>query len=359
MSRDGSRILFVSDAALVPSDQNGLTDVYLRDRATQTTTLVSATPAGASGQGMTNVGSISPNGRWAAFASEAQGIAPELSTYLLDQLQPTWRLYLRDLQSGTTQLVSSCLAGAACLPVTPDPLDLNAFVSDDGDVAFTARPEVDEGAGRAAVWDRSEGTASSLVPLASGHTYPWGISADGDRVVFESSDPSLAPGAAGWTIYVFERSSGEVLAVPDAGDELSAVLSADGSTVAFNRFPTDPANLDATVHTVDLATGQEREVRAPDGAPIDGSAFVMGVSATGRFVTFVSYATNLVPDDFNGRGDVFLADTWLGRVQRVSVAADGSELPELSSWGAVSEDGLAVAFHTLADGGVNVYLRRR
>ena len=371
MSSDGMRILFSSDAALVPSDGNGVSDIYLRDRASATTTLVSATPAGATGEGYTNIGAISPNGRWATFASEAQGIAPELSTFALDQFAAAPRVYLRDLHAGTTQLVKSCVAGEACIPATPDPLNLNTFVSDDGDVLYTEKDPVDQEAGRAAVWDRGTGRTQIVAPLAAGHTYPWGISADGDRLIFESSDESLAPGANGWTIYVYDRAAAELTAVPDGGeqwpDELVGFLSADGSTVAFNRFPSELGTVNATVHAVDLATGEEREVLAHDGAPLDATSFLMGVSATGRFITFASYATNAVLGDTNSRGDLFLADTLFGTVERVSVARDGSELPEFSNGGPVSADGQSVLFQTIAENvvpksfpdGVNVYLRRR
>lgn len=85
------------------------------------------------------------------------------------------------------------------------------------------------------------------------------------------------------------------------------------------------------------------------------------ISADGRFVTFVSSATNLVTRDANGVDDVFLRDLALSRTHRNSIAADGAELRQPSGGGAVSDDGQRVAFdtHDPELGETRVFLRDR
>ena len=51
----------------------------------------------------------------------------------------------------------------------------------------------------------------------------------------------------------------------------------------------------------------------------------MTISSDGRFVTYVSFATNLVTGDTNNVPDVFLFDRQTHTTERISVASDGTE----------------------------------
>src|SRR5207302_2591866 len=94
----------------------------------------------------------------------------------------------------------------------------------------------------------------------------------------------------------------------------------------------------------------ERVSVASDGAQGNGSsgllsfAFPPALSADGRFVAFVSFATNLVAGDTNGATDVFVHDRQTGITERVSVASDGTEGNSWSVSPAISADGRIVAF---------------
>lgn len=59
------------------------------------------------------------------------------------------------------------------------------------------------------------------------------------------------------------------------------------------------------------------------GHQADGNSYMASVSADGRLVAFVSYATNLVPDDTNAAADVFVHDMLTGATERVSVSTSG------------------------------------
>ncbi|MDZ4064274.1 MAG: cell wall-binding repeat-containing protein, partial [Coriobacteriia bacterium] len=82
-------------------------------------------------------------------------------------------------------------------------------------------------------------------------------------------------------------------------------------------------------------------------------------------MAFQSGSTNLVPDDTNDCGDVFVHDRETGETTRVSVSSEGTEGDECATHPAISGDGKHVAFgsaatniHADADSGnKNVYMR--
>ena len=140
---------------------------------------------------------------------------------------------------------------------------------------------------------------------------------------------------------------------------MGSALSADGRFVAFDSAATDlvagDTNRVSDVFVHDRQTGTtERVSVASDGAQGNGSsgllsfAFPPALSADGRFVAFVSFATNLVAGDTNGATDVFVHDRQTGTTERVSVASDGTQGNAASAGAALSADGRFVAFHSTA-----------
>jgi hypothetical protein len=75
---------------------------------------------------------------------------------------------------------------------------------------------------------------------------------------------------------------------------------------------------------------------------------VLDVSSDGRYVVFESRATNLVANDTNNSGDVFLRDRLLGTTERVSITWDGSQGNNNSFSGSISDDGRYVTFGSYA-----------
>jgi Tol biopolymer transport system component len=73
------------------------------------------------------------------------------------------------------------------------------------------------------------------------------------------------------------------------------------------------------------------------------------ITADGRYVVFSSNADNLVPDDTNGTEDVFVKDTWTGEIQRVSVSATGDQANGASTAESISDDGRYVTFSSFAN----------
>ena len=92
-----------------------------------------------------------------------------------------------------------------------------------------------------------------------------------------------------------------------------------------------------------------------DGHPGDTDSLSPSISADGRYVAFVSSATNLVDGDTNGVSDVFVRDTCTGApsgctpwTQRVSVASDGTQANDASQAASISATGRYITFSSLA-----------
>jgi len=84
-----------------------------------------------------------------------------------------------------------------------------------------------------------------------------------------------------------------------------------------------------------------------NGAQANGGSYRDRISADGRYVAFVSDATNLIPDDTNNAEDVFVKDRQTGATTRVSVASQtGAQANNGSGTPAISGDGRFVAFYS-------------
>ncbi len=129
--------------------------------------------------------------------------------------------------------------------------------------------------------------------------------------------------------------SNELVSVDGAGNQAngtstSAAISEDGRLVAFvsaasNLIPGD-TNGQGDVFIHDRHTGATERVSVDSaGNEADGSSEAPAVSADGRFVAFVSVASNLVVRDTNGQGDIFVHDRQTGATERVSVNGAGSQ----------------------------------
>lgn len=188
------------------------------------------------------------------------------------------------------------------------------------------------------------------------------VSADGRFVAFASAAGNLAPGDGNGErdIFVHDRSTGTTdrVSVDSAGNQANAssaspAISADGRFVAFvsaasNLVPGDSNGYD-DVFIHDRETGAtERVSVGRAGSQANDHSSLPAISANGRFVAFVSAAGNLVPGDTNSERDVFVHDRQTGITERVSVDSAGNQANVGSTSAAMSADGRFVAFASLA-----------
>jgi Tol biopolymer transport system component len=183
------------------------------------------------------------------------------------------------------------------------------------------------------------------------------ISTDGRYVAFVSFANNLAPGAsASSNVFLRDRqtSTTTVVNVALTGTTnnltVEAAVSADGRYVAFVSYATnvvagDTNNWpDVFVRDMQAAT-TERVSLASDDAQANDSSDDISISGDGRWVVFSSNATNLVPGDTNGSIDVFVRDRLAGTTRRVSTTAQGAQVG-FGLGGDVSADGRYVVFQT-------------
>jgi Tol biopolymer transport system component len=266
ISSDGRFVAFTSPASdLVAGDANGVEDVFVRDRRMGTTELVSIDSASVQGNGASFFASISADGRYVAFQSIADNLVPGDTNHATD-------IFVRDRQTHSTERVSIDSIGR-------QGNDISEFAS---------------------------------------------ISADGRYVAFASLATNLVPGNAGThqQIYVHDRRSGATTRVSEsplglaADDDCGAVclsMSADGRYVAYNSLADNLVQGD-TNHTWDvfirdrLRDVTERVSLSSGGAQGNNQSFGPALSIDGRYVAFISDASNLVVGDTNGNQDTFVRD---------------------------------------------------
>jgi Tol biopolymer transport system component len=303
LSADGSVVAFESAASnLVLGDTNGAPDIFVYDRASGRTTRVSVDSSGAQANDGSYTPSISADGRFVAFASDASALVPGDHNRRED-------VFVHDRRTGRTILVSAASDG---------------------------RP-------------------------GNGNSYSPAISADGRYVAFASEATNLvrADTNGSTDIFVHDLQTGRTARVSVAsdgaqanGDAFTPSISGDGRFVAFatdagNLVPGD-ANGASDVFVHDAATGRTVLVSAPrGGGPSDRGSFSPALSADGRFVAFVTDGV-LVADDTNNTEDVYVAALSSGALRRASVASDGTGGNGPSLAPSLDGDGSAVAFESLA-----------
>ncbi|MFK8113000.1 MAG: S8 family serine peptidase, partial [Rubripirellula sp.] len=233
ISSDGRYVTFESAASdLVANDNNGTSDIFIHDRVSNTTELVSVRSDGGQGNGDSSSPSVSADGRYIAFASFARN--------LVDQSYFVTAIFIRDRLEGTTELVSQFGSNS------------NPVISQDGRfVTF-------HGFGRVYVYDRVQGTSefasvNDSGALGNGQSSSPSISADGRFVAFSSSASDLVAGDSNGQGDVFIRDllDDTTVRVSVSSDSLQGnddssapSISPDGRFVAFQSFASNLTELD-------------------------------------------------------------------------------------------------------------------
>lgn len=305
-----------------------------------------------------NRGSISDDGRWVAYYTTATNIVTGDTNAESD-------VFLRDVVASTQTRVSLTQSGGQAnqrstvpaLSATGKfiafqssasnlvPGDTNAasdiFVRDMGFGGTVVRASVTQSGGQVG--------GASLAPA---------ISSDGRFVAFLSSASNVVTGDTNGTSDIFVRDlvagTTERMSVSSAGQAANGssskpAISGDGRYVAFlsaaSNLVGDDTNGVQDVFVRDRVSRTTERVSVPTaGGQANDSSFGMDISGDGRFVTFDTNATNLVSGDANGATDVFVRDRVDGTTTRASVSTDGAEGNGASREPVISTDGRAIAF---------------
>ena len=414
MTANGRFVLFESNASgWSPADGNDSTDLYLFERETGEVKLVTLNldntaaateilPTSALGA---LEGSVSGDGRYVAFVSAATNLVAGGQT----NRQP--QVYLRDMELGTnywlsrtvgsqpSRFVSSPLVssnGAFVLFLSED-LDVNSTTSRD---VFLYRFNIDSGerqrfndaTGRALLVEDFNLSANGqylayttsnqvylhdfatgehrLVSAAEDGTPGDGFSTepqlsdDGRYVVFTSDATNLSSGAetASFQAYRFDRQTGEVVLLSRAfaggvadSDVHFPVVSGDGALAGFMSFASNLVpNDNVSVNDVFVVptSGAEPVALASVAHPASFSSSAAGwssldahaLSIDGKRLIFASLADDLVPNDTNEYRDIFLHDLQSGVTRPVNIGTNGAIIPGASTVIGASFDAGVIAF---------------
>jgi hypothetical protein len=244
VSANGRFVVFTSYSTnLIAGGTNGQVQVYLRDRTTQTTEIVSVSTSGAQGNGLSQHAVVSDDGRFVAFESSATNLVAGDSSGFID-------IFLRDRQLGVTTRVSLDSNGVEANQQSTDP----AMSGDGRFIAFQSRasnlvPADTNGVEDVFVRDTLAGVTrrvslSSSAEQANAACTGASISGEGRFVTFDSAATNLAPGVRSGHHDVFlrdrESSRTELISVGADGQDLDyggywgAKISAGGRFVVFN-----------------------------------------------------------------------------------------------------------------------------
>jgi uncharacterized repeat protein (TIGR01451 family) len=309
-SDDGTKVAFESGASdLVANDTNGNKDLFVRDLVAGTTILLSSNAAGTdSTNGLSRIPRFSPDGTKVLFSSTGTDIVANDTDAVED-------LYLRDLVTGTTTLVS-----------------VNAAGTNGG----------------------------------NGATLGASFNADATKVVFESLADDLGPTDTNGLpdIYVRDLVTGTTSLVSanaagtDGGNRQAdgAAFSGGGDTVVFASWASDlgPRDTNRTrdMYERNLTSGTTRLLSTNARGTNSGNARTDGAvySPDGSKLLLMSDAGDLGPRDTNGVADVFVRDLATGRTTLVSADATGTDSARLGAFsGRWLGRGDAVVMMTVAD----------
>ena len=308
LSDNARYALFVSTASnLVASDVGGFYDLFVRDRQTNTTTLISKSTAGVQGNGDAGCGEISADGRYVAFHTGASNLATDTNG-------STGDVFVRDTVNNTTTLISKSTGGV-------------------------------------------QGNGGSAFP---------DISADGTTVVYESTATNLvaADTNAAQDIFVYVIATGVTgrVSVQNNGSQVTGMsemgrLSGDGSIATFISYATDvvPGKTSTRGDIIMRDTVNSTTTRVSVSSAFgesNASSYYHDISDDGNTIVFESYATNLTTPNTGGNSDIFVRDVSTGDTSQVNVATNGTPSDAFSFHARVSNDGLRIAY--LSDSSVLV-----
>lgn len=312
IAAQGRFVVFTTEATnLVEGDTNGVSDVLLYDReGNGVLERVSLGEAGVQGNGPSESAHVSADGRFVVFESMASNLVPGDTNGMAD-------VFVRDRQSGTTERVSVASSGAQALGC-PDLGNVMPDISADG---------------RFVAWDSD---CSSLVAEDTNGSF----------------DAYVRDRANNTTVRVSVKADGGQ-ATGSTGVGMMAVLSSDGRYVAFLSGASDlvahdtNGQLDVYLRDLQAGTTELVSLASDGGQAIDGPAFdSLAVSTDGRFVSFLTRATNLFPDDTNDADDYVLRDRTAQTTEPLTLSATGSLATTRAGRAAMSSDARFFAFQS-------------
>ena len=360
LSANGRFVVFASTSRnLVVSDSNGFSsDVFVHDRLTHQTTLVSVDSAGIQGNSDSSWPDISADGRFVAFISSATNLVAGDTNGEPD-------VFVHDRLTHKTTRVSVSSNGMQGNLFSDSP-----SISADGRwISFRSWNLVSGDTGGfpdAFVHDRLTHKTERVRVDSAGRrgnnvSYNSDISADGRFVAFGSFASNLVAGDTNgaWEIFVHDRLTHKTERIGISSNGMQGNdhsfypnLSANGRWVVFGSSASNlvagdtNSTSDVFVH---YRLTHKTERISVDSGGVQGdsySGYTYSQSADGRFIAFDSGSSNLVAGDTNNTEDVFVHDRLTHKTTRVSLNSQGVQGKGISLNPNLSANGRLVVFES-------------
>ena len=354
ISEDGRHVAFQTQAALLPADTNGMDDVYVVDRQTGSVTCASTTLNGVYGNGTSAAPHISTDGRWVAFSSTSTNLqqldsnGAMLDVFLKD-LQTGTLTRVSD-----AHLSPSSASGHSDFPSVSDDGRFVAFHSEAVDLIANDTNNANDIFVRDMQTGLTERISEGVWGQSNGGSFFPVISGDGTHVAFQSDASNLILFDNNGALDVFVKPdklnpllvSRTPLGAPGNGNSGNASISTTGSHVAFD---TDATNIDVAdingatdVYVFEVAT-LEMELASLAQWQAQGASGAQEsqLARDGRSIAFAS-ASSLAPNSSPGYTNIFVRDleadmTWTASAPSgaATSATGDSDHPVLAQGGAV------------------------
>jgi uncharacterized repeat protein (TIGR01451 family) len=342
LSDDAAIVTFESFVSNWGPDQYDVNfvDIFIHDRTANTTIKISNGPGGEVASQRSFDPIVSADGRFVAFTSYAGNLVPN-DTNRHDYVDDGLDVFLYDRVTGSLQRVSLDWKG--------EQIDANSV----GRITGDARYVVFSSNGRNIIKNESNNNSISAVYVRDlqtgaieritqgpGGAFPNGgvggaePSHDGRYIVYLSDATNIVPDNNGQRdVMLYDSQTGQttLISKPVGGGESNGVssparITPDGRYIAFRSFATNlvpgDTNGKSDIFVYDTLTGEMEIVSvSSSGALGNGDSKDPAICGSGRFVSFTSDATNLVPIPHNGERQVYIHD----RVTHTTFLATGTD----------------------------------
>ncbi len=365
VSGDGRFVAFESSSPNLPGGSSTISEIYVRNMNSGRTRLVSTTNAGQPAAGDVMSSAISANGRFVVFHGYGDGLPGADGTH-----QQVWIHDRKTGKTsvvskandghpgdGSSSYASVSAGGRFVVFLS----NAAALPGGDGTDAFTYIR--DRKRGKTILVSRANGGA----PIP-GDVFGESISANGRRAIFESDDTDLPPHDGREHIYLRDLAGGRTKLVDRTSKGAPAndasyypSISGDGRWVGFDS---DATNLPAgdgshrQAYVKNVGTGRlVLASRNSRGRPQNVDAYYPHPSGNGHRVVFVSDGMNLLGLHDGSTVEVYVRDLRRGKTRLLSMAGNGDPADDSSDYPTITRDGRFAAFDSLADnlGGNDAY----
>ena len=257
--------------------------------------------------------SISADGRYVAFSSEASDLSSEESGDFSNPFVPALSdIFVYDRETNTVEQISVDVPSASSLSAAE-----NSYI---------------------------EAT----------------ISADGRYVLFGNGFPSFSGASSSPELFIYDRQTDSFESIPRTSESFASfsdyTLSGDGESVVFassGDFAVEGLEFGTNIFVYNRSSGEfELITEGIDGDGIEGAAYRPDISTNGRYITYASNALNLVEDALTRSvlpSNIFFYDRETNITEQISIALDGGIADGFSTDPNVSDDGRFIVFSSDAD----------